>query len=247
MHIHPPVVRDRLRAIITDFRTQTSLREGCNAILRSDCLHLVQRLQREVRRALPCVWVQRQAAHAGSGSGGAASAAEGGGGEGAAVDGSADKKQQQAAQQPQAVSAAAAAAAGSTGYLPANINGPQWLKYGCSSGKLMVPGSSQDVPAVAVHALAAAAAAAAGAALPLAGPSGGGVVGASISGRSLSTQVRVCGTSLMRGGRSHHHTVVATRGWLLSVAASWVVTACLLAPLHIITRPRCQAQPVLWA
>eukprot|EP00775_Hariotina_reticulata_P014708 gene14708-14873_t len=54
-------LRDRLRGIIADFRTQTSLREGCNAILRSDCLHLVTRLQREVRRAMPVVWLQRPA------------------------------------------------------------------------------------------------------------------------------------------------------------------------------------------
>lgn len=54
-------LRDRLRGIIADFRTQTSLREGCNAILRSDCRQLVTRLQREVRRALPVVWLQRPA------------------------------------------------------------------------------------------------------------------------------------------------------------------------------------------
>lgn len=52
-------LRDRLRAIISDFRTQTSLREGCNAILRSDCRQLMLRLQREARRALPLVYLQR--------------------------------------------------------------------------------------------------------------------------------------------------------------------------------------------
>ena len=37
-----PRLRDRLVHIIADFRTQTSLREGCNAILHHDCLHLAQ-------------------------------------------------------------------------------------------------------------------------------------------------------------------------------------------------------------
>ncbi|WIA39313.1 hypothetical protein OEZ86_005428 [Tetradesmus obliquus] len=53
-------LRDRLRHIIADFRTQTSLREGCNAILRSDCLKLVNKLQAEVKRAMPVVWLQRE-------------------------------------------------------------------------------------------------------------------------------------------------------------------------------------------
>ena len=38
-----PRLRDRLRTIIGDFRTQTSLHEGCNGILRSDCMHLMHR------------------------------------------------------------------------------------------------------------------------------------------------------------------------------------------------------------
>jgi hypothetical protein len=59
------MLRDRLRAIIADFRTQSSLREGCCAILRSDCVHLMQRLQREVRRACPLVYVQRGAGRQG--------------------------------------------------------------------------------------------------------------------------------------------------------------------------------------
>ena len=37
-----PDLRDRLVHIIADFRTQTSLREGCNNILRHDCLVLAQ-------------------------------------------------------------------------------------------------------------------------------------------------------------------------------------------------------------
>lgn len=37
-----PRLRDRLVHIIADFRTQTSLREGCNTILHHDCLHLAQ-------------------------------------------------------------------------------------------------------------------------------------------------------------------------------------------------------------
>lgn len=37
-----PRLRNRLVGIIADFRTQTSLREGCNAILTHDCLMLAQ-------------------------------------------------------------------------------------------------------------------------------------------------------------------------------------------------------------
>lgn len=37
--------------------TQTSLREGCNVILRSDCAHLIARLYRGARAALPSVYV----------------------------------------------------------------------------------------------------------------------------------------------------------------------------------------------
>jgi hypothetical protein len=50
-------LRDRLRAIIADFRTQTSLRQGCNAILRSDCYSLMKRLQHEIARAIPQVYI----------------------------------------------------------------------------------------------------------------------------------------------------------------------------------------------
>ena len=38
-----PRLRDRLRRIIGDFRTQTSLHEGCNGILGADCMHLMHR------------------------------------------------------------------------------------------------------------------------------------------------------------------------------------------------------------
>jgi hypothetical protein len=60
-----PRLRDRLRAIISDFRTQTCLREGCNAVLAADCRHLISRLRREARRALGHVYV-----HLGPGEGG---------------------------------------------------------------------------------------------------------------------------------------------------------------------------------
>lgn len=53
-----PRLRNRLVGIIADFRTQTSLREGCNAILTHDCLMLAQRLYSEVRRALRGMYIQ---------------------------------------------------------------------------------------------------------------------------------------------------------------------------------------------
>ena len=49
-----PRLRDRLVHIIADFRTQTSLREGCNAILHHDCLHLAQVLLLPFSRPLFC-------------------------------------------------------------------------------------------------------------------------------------------------------------------------------------------------
>ncbi|KXZ53112.1 hypothetical protein GPECTOR_7g1002 [Gonium pectorale] len=52
-------LRDRLRAIIADYRTQTSLREGCNAILRSDCRHLMAKLYDGTKRVLPYAYVNR--------------------------------------------------------------------------------------------------------------------------------------------------------------------------------------------
>eukprot|EP00192_Tetraselmis_astigmatica_P002353 CAMPEP_0117695968 /NCGR_PEP_ID=MMETSP0804-20121206/28429_1 /TAXON_ID=1074897 /ORGANISM="Tetraselmis astigmatica, Strain CCMP880" /LENGTH=974 /DNA_ID=CAMNT_0005510089 /DNA_START=546 /DNA_END=3468 /DNA_ORIENTATION=+ len=51
-----PGLRDRLVKIISDFRTQTSLREGCNNILQMDCVTLSRRLYSEVRRAVNDVW-----------------------------------------------------------------------------------------------------------------------------------------------------------------------------------------------
>ncbi|GBF95415.1 hypothetical protein Rsub_08377 [Raphidocelis subcapitata] len=75
-----PRLRDRLRAIISDFRTQTSLREGCNAVLRSDCRHLMARLQREARRALGTVYVRVGPGDALGGGGGGGGAGGGGGG-----------------------------------------------------------------------------------------------------------------------------------------------------------------------
>lgn len=51
-------LRDRLVHIIADFRTQTSLREGCNTILHTDCLLLAQRLYHEVRHALSHLYVK---------------------------------------------------------------------------------------------------------------------------------------------------------------------------------------------
>ena len=35
-------LRDRIVQIVADFRTQTSLREGCNTILHTDCVLLAQ-------------------------------------------------------------------------------------------------------------------------------------------------------------------------------------------------------------
>jgi hypothetical protein len=35
-----PKLRDRLVRIVADYRTQTSLRDGCNNILRADCANL---------------------------------------------------------------------------------------------------------------------------------------------------------------------------------------------------------------
>lgn len=51
--MHIPRLRDRLRTIISDHTAQTTLRQGCAAILRADCMHLVQRLHRQLTQALP--------------------------------------------------------------------------------------------------------------------------------------------------------------------------------------------------
>ena len=52
-----PRLRDRIRAIVADFRTQSSLHEGCRAILDSDCIRLVARLYREARACARKVYV----------------------------------------------------------------------------------------------------------------------------------------------------------------------------------------------
>ncbi len=40
--MHIPKLRDRLARIIADYRTNTSLQEGCNVILQHDCYGLQQ-------------------------------------------------------------------------------------------------------------------------------------------------------------------------------------------------------------
>ncbi|KAG6474150.1 hypothetical protein ZIOFF_068074 [Zingiber officinale] len=47
-----PRLRDRLVKIITDYRTETSLRHGCNAILKTDCVNLLIKYYKEARRAV---------------------------------------------------------------------------------------------------------------------------------------------------------------------------------------------------
>ncbi|XP_075513089.1 LOW QUALITY PROTEIN: vacuolar protein sorting-associated protein 41 homolog [Primulina tabacum] len=47
-----PRLRDRLVKIITDYRTETSLRHGCNAILKADCVNLLIKYYKEARRAI---------------------------------------------------------------------------------------------------------------------------------------------------------------------------------------------------
>ena len=54
-----PNLRDRLRSIISDFRTQTSLREGCNVVLRSDCCSQMNKLYVDVRHCCGCVYTLR--------------------------------------------------------------------------------------------------------------------------------------------------------------------------------------------
>lgn len=50
-------LRTRLCRIIADYRTQTSLQEGCNNILKADCVHLSAKLFREVRHCVRQVYV----------------------------------------------------------------------------------------------------------------------------------------------------------------------------------------------
>ncbi|RVW54367.1 Vacuolar protein sorting-associated protein 41-like [Vitis vinifera] len=45
-------LRDRLVKIITDYRTETSLRHGCNDILKADCVNLLVKYYKEARHAI---------------------------------------------------------------------------------------------------------------------------------------------------------------------------------------------------
>ncbi|PHT30077.1 Vacuolar protein sorting-associated protein 41 -like protein [Capsicum baccatum] len=45
-------LRDRLVKIVTDYRTETSLRHGCNAILKADCMNLLVKYYKEAKRAV---------------------------------------------------------------------------------------------------------------------------------------------------------------------------------------------------
>ncbi|MCO5579749.1 hypothetical protein L7F22_033609 [Adiantum nelumboides] len=47
-----PRLRDRLVKIVTDYRTETSLRNGCNNILKADCVNLSVRYLGEARHAI---------------------------------------------------------------------------------------------------------------------------------------------------------------------------------------------------
>ncbi|KAA8550288.1 hypothetical protein F0562_001972 [Nyssa sinensis] len=47
-----PRLRDRLVKIITDYRTETSLRHGCNDILKADCVNLLIKYYKEARRGV---------------------------------------------------------------------------------------------------------------------------------------------------------------------------------------------------
>ncbi|XP_047317106.1 vacuolar protein sorting-associated protein 41 homolog [Impatiens glandulifera] len=47
-----PRLRDRLVKIITDYRTETSLRHGCNDVLKADCVNLLIKYYKEARRAV---------------------------------------------------------------------------------------------------------------------------------------------------------------------------------------------------
>ncbi|EYU36117.1 hypothetical protein ABFS82_14G237400 [Erythranthe guttata] len=47
-----PRLRDRLVKIITDYRTETSLRHGCNDILKADCVNLLIKYHKEAKRAI---------------------------------------------------------------------------------------------------------------------------------------------------------------------------------------------------
>ena len=77
-----PRLRDRLAAVIADFRTQTGLREGCNAVLAADCRRLVAALQRGARRAVRDVYVRLGPGDALRGAGGCGGGGSSGGGGG---------------------------------------------------------------------------------------------------------------------------------------------------------------------
>jgi hypothetical protein len=47
-----PRLRDRLVKIVTDYRTETSLRHGCNDILKADCVNLLVKYYHEARRGV---------------------------------------------------------------------------------------------------------------------------------------------------------------------------------------------------
>ncbi|XP_057758066.1 vacuolar protein sorting-associated protein 41 homolog [Arachis stenosperma] len=47
-----PRLRDRLVKIITDYRTETSLRHGCNDILKADCANLLIKYYKEARHGI---------------------------------------------------------------------------------------------------------------------------------------------------------------------------------------------------
>ncbi|MQL97555.1 hypothetical protein Taro_030246 [Colocasia esculenta] len=47
-----PRLRDHLVKIITDYRTETSLRHGCNDILKADCVNLLVKYYKEARHAV---------------------------------------------------------------------------------------------------------------------------------------------------------------------------------------------------
>ncbi|KAH1225318.1 Vacuolar protein sorting-associated protein 41 [Glycine max] len=47
-----PRLRDRLVKIITDYRTETSLRNGCNDILKADCVNLLIKYYKEARHGI---------------------------------------------------------------------------------------------------------------------------------------------------------------------------------------------------
>ncbi|XP_019448807.1 PREDICTED: vacuolar protein sorting-associated protein 41 homolog [Lupinus angustifolius] len=47
-----PRLRDRLVKIITDYRTETSLRQGCNDILKEDCVNLLIKYYKEAKHGI---------------------------------------------------------------------------------------------------------------------------------------------------------------------------------------------------